>query len=725
MQAQTLRKLKWPLPYPLPPEVRAYGPILLLVVAALLIMMPFINGRVLGGGDSLWYRYLAGDAILQAKQGIFPVYVGQTEYNFTAYPLVISLLFYHLFVSVDATTFHLLSVNQAFNLTTVIFGMLHVFVPYFSLRQLLPHRPWICALLVLLFLLSPSTISLLYTHDTYPSFFTTPFVPAAMVASVLMTRHFAPKPAIVLAGCLTIQWMIHAPTGLMTGIFAALIALCSLPLRQTSIRAIMLNNVLAGGTFLLLSSWYLASMYVAEISSLDTSRGNQDSFFVSAGFVRQASELVQSLWPGAMLPVDTAHPEQSVQLGYGLCAVFLGSMAGAVLKRRWDVLTIVVPLALICAYIFPIPGLTKSFIASLPHQFEDLNFHVLYQKLYKFIASGVVVAIVLTLRDFTRGDFMFRMVGVISLVALPWATFEASKIVGYGAAHAKTRDESDRLFDRSQVMTMPYNFFRITADVDFLATRYDPELFEQIIDAKSGQVKTSNMDTVVSGCLAGKGKIVPQLSPSCSGTSCSFPSAPQHTVYPASKFVLPANQQAMFSFHSAYSGDVPYALNIYRNKVLFTRADIRWPRRYTFPVTNFSGAAAEFEVGMARVPEVQGPIRWSDLCVATYESSGLAIKQISTLPYEVSLSSAEGDALETRFNYLRGFHATVDGVATPVFRSPRSRLAIPLPPGSHRVRVAYDPPTTVKVALAISSLAAICAFILLIFPVSRRALHQR
>jgi hypothetical protein len=123
----------------------------ILVATALATTMPFMTGRVLGARDSVWYRYLAYDAILQARHGTFPVYVGQSDFNFTEYPLIMSLLFYQVFVALDALFLDTLSINQTFNLTTIAFGLMYTLVPFAALRQLLPNRPWHCAVLAILF----------------------------------------------------------------------------------------------------------------------------------------------------------------------------------------------------------------------------------------------------------------------------------------------------------------------------------------------------------------------------------------------------------------------------------------------------------------------------------------------------------------------------------------------------------------------------------------------
>jgi hypothetical protein len=682
------------------PERQTWVASLALVAVALVVMSPFVSGSIQGGGDSLWYRYLATDVILQVRRGTFPVYAGDSVYNFTGYPTTISLLFFHLFVAVDWLTLQQLSPNRVFNTTIILFGLLNALIPFAALKQLLPQRTWLCAALALLFFLSPSTISVLYTHDMYPSFCATPFVPAAMAASVIMTRRPAPRAAAVLAGCLAVLWMIHAPTGFMMSIIAALIAMLGAILPGRSLKMVAVNNALAAVIFVGLSGWYFAAMFAEQISNLEPSADDAGSSFVA-----DARQYVLALWPGALLPVDVSAPMQTVQIGYALILVFLASLILAARFRCPEILLTAVPVALCSMLLFPVPFLNEALISILPRQFNDMMFVFLYQKLYKFVAGGIIISASIVLGKAALATRYWQRLAAALIMLLLWSGWEVRSIVRYGFQHTKSQAESDALFEPNRVFTLPYNFMRMTPDVRSLATQYDAILFDRIIDS-SGSVRRGNWESVASSCHPGQPGIPVELvGSSCDKNNCTFPNLPNGADYRVGRFTIPARTKALIIFDSVSSHpEIPYAVvNFTPDNRPFTWVDhIRSPARYGIPVSNPSSEDVALRLTVSVRPDALSPVVWENLCFARYDSEQLPVQPLADPRYAVTVSGEAGEVLETRFNYLRGLRASIDGVPVEVIQSPRSRAAVPLLPGRHVVRVYYQAPPLVKVAMMVS-----------------------
>ena len=81
--------------------------ILLLLVGAWLLH-PYATDRLIGSGDALWYRNMLADYISQIRAGVFPVYVGQTDFAFNGavYPLRVAPLYQHAAGILDMMTGH-------------------------------------------------------------------------------------------------------------------------------------------------------------------------------------------------------------------------------------------------------------------------------------------------------------------------------------------------------------------------------------------------------------------------------------------------------------------------------------------------------------------------------------------------------------------------------------------------------------------------------------------
>jgi len=83
----------------------------LLAAVALLIAQPYFSPRLIGTGDALWYHHLLADAVTQFRAGVFPVFVGQSDYSFNGavYPLRAAPYYQYLAIGLDLITGQTLS----------------------------------------------------------------------------------------------------------------------------------------------------------------------------------------------------------------------------------------------------------------------------------------------------------------------------------------------------------------------------------------------------------------------------------------------------------------------------------------------------------------------------------------------------------------------------------------------------------------------------------------
>lgn len=82
----------------------------LLLAAGTLLMFPYYTHRPIGSGDAHWYTLMLSDFVLQIRSGVFPVWVGQTEYAFNGAvnPLRLAPWFQHAGALLDLATMQVL-----------------------------------------------------------------------------------------------------------------------------------------------------------------------------------------------------------------------------------------------------------------------------------------------------------------------------------------------------------------------------------------------------------------------------------------------------------------------------------------------------------------------------------------------------------------------------------------------------------------------------------------
>ena len=79
---------------------------MLLAAVATWLLHPFATTLQIGAGDALWYANMLGDFVTQLRAGVFPIFVGQTDYAFNGavYPLRVAPFYQHLAGILDLLT---------------------------------------------------------------------------------------------------------------------------------------------------------------------------------------------------------------------------------------------------------------------------------------------------------------------------------------------------------------------------------------------------------------------------------------------------------------------------------------------------------------------------------------------------------------------------------------------------------------------------------------------
>ena len=122
---------------------------LVMAGAGIALMLPYYGRRGLGSGDAYWYVVMLADFVTQLRHGVFPVWIGQSEYAFNGAvsPLRLAPWFQYSGGLLDALTVHCLEPLVLKKALLCVSGLATAGSAYLSLRTGVPRRPGLACLL--------------------------------------------------------------------------------------------------------------------------------------------------------------------------------------------------------------------------------------------------------------------------------------------------------------------------------------------------------------------------------------------------------------------------------------------------------------------------------------------------------------------------------------------------------------------------------------------------
>src|ERR1700690_350402 len=156
---------------------REYLGLGVLALAAAWLLHPFATGRMYGTGDAVWYAHMLADYVPQLRAGIFPIFVGQTEFAFNGavYPLRVAPMYQHLAGLLDLLTGRTLGFFALQHLTVIFCGVAGIYACYLTLVRISPERRWSAVGFAVLYLSCPGLLATVYTQDLYMTWMTVPW----------------------------------------------------------------------------------------------------------------------------------------------------------------------------------------------------------------------------------------------------------------------------------------------------------------------------------------------------------------------------------------------------------------------------------------------------------------------------------------------------------------------------------------------------------------------
>lgn len=398
-----------------------YVRIILLVALGAALMQPYLTHGTFGGGDTVLYANAVSDFVLQVRAGIFPVWVGQTEFALLGvdFPLRFAPYLQHLAALVDLATgrslppFFLLNVALSVSL---IGGLLSC---YFCLLAVVPQRPWAAFALALLYASCPGVIGLAYAQDLYMSASTLPFLPVVFLGMIRVFERDDLKPRLLMAGGLAGAWLAHPPIALWVGLVAVAAQGVRIFHHGWNKRARWLD-CLAITTF-----FFLAEYSIVSVSGLVSQSQSPPALLDDILFQ------IHHSFPGNWLPVVRQLSLENLQAGYSLTALFL-LCAGALFAYSHDPLRIffVVIGVTLLALVMPIPFLTETLWHLVPQTVLNITRIWPMQRLLIVFALCAVFGAALLGRQLSVASVTVNwFLGVLLIAALTWSGFQASQFI--------------------------------------------------------------------------------------------------------------------------------------------------------------------------------------------------------------------------------------------------------------------------------------------------------
>lgn len=669
-----------------------------LLAAATVLMLPFYTHRPIGSGDAHWYTLMLADFVSQVRAGIFPVWVGQTEYAFNGAvnPLRLAPWFQHLAGLLDLATAQSLPFIPLKNALLCVNFLAFGAIAYAGLRRLAPAHPTAALLLVLLLLSSPGTLAPLYTGDQYMTFLALPFAGVAVfgLAGVLAEDR-APR---YLPLCLGLAglWLAHPPIALWMSLLSVLV--CTGRLLGNRSHGWASRLLGAAALFAILGTYpVISAVHLENVVALS-----------GEGSGGAAAEQVAGLFPGALLPLSGALTAQTdYQPGYALLAVALGALIALRGRRSAPALGLAAALGVVALLLLPLPGWAALVWHHLPLWLMKVNGIWPHQRLMPIAAILIAFLGALMLRppDSPLRPGRRLALAALALLALAWSGHQAAGFLRSGWSHTGPGPNPGLGFQVNNLSLTRYAFSSFATTPGYYSHGYINPRIEHRLLRPDGTALASNARAAASppaGTRVADGTF----------TAINDNGTAHYNLSP--RVWLPGRQQLLLKLEPlgpAASGWLQVTgEDIFREYILpdsGTAAVRREPRAFgTLPglspyvpllTHRPHGEGARLTVILPEIG-VRPPFEFARYELWQFDPGQLPVAVRSWAPYRLQVRAPEPALVETPRVWLPGYFAWLGDRKIPVQRSPDGLAMFPVPAGESRLSIDYAPPAPVAVS---------------------------
>jgi hypothetical protein len=697
-----LLRLKNRLLSPVREEVFRIG---LLVASALWLTRGFERDTLHGGSDALWYGLNLADALTQVRSGIFPVFVGQSLYQFNGAfcPIRVAPAFHYLGILLDAVTFHRLGTFALQNLLMSILGAVGMLTAYLGLRSLMPAAKWTAAGLAALFLSCPGVLGIPYNGDLYMTWTTLPLVSLVWLATVKSFLDRGRMGTMLLLGAsLGLCWWGHSPIAL----WSTLIAGAAQALRIISgwRDGIAWTAIAACGLiFAAIAAYPVGSVLFF------TPESHAQVNLVQEGSVINIVYANNQVMPEALLPLSyEGRALSDFQLGYSLWALLLFLLYLQVRSFRLIAAMAAVTAVILALLLVPISRLNPVLWSLVPGFVRDVTGNWAMTRLYLPLAAATVFGIAACV---ATGGVATRMrrVGLSVLVALGcvWSFLEASKFADGSRILSKP---SDSALDPFLPENVPISRYSYSLFPDFPK---HPSTFTHGVTDPSLENRLLSAD-MLSEIATNKGVAKAEATVVATGAfRWGADGFRDHATLDTPIRIEPGKSY-LLSFDFANPEDLrgvlqikgehffrQYGLPTYGGSLSF---GVGGTHAHEIPLWTTSGAE---ELTFRFFPSAAIPGKaWPDVAqvrLLSYERAALPVRVESWIPYRAKVESPAPAWLETPRMYQSNYSAWVDGKPAEVRKSPESLVAVKVPSGRSSVELVYVAPLGLKLLFWLST----------------------
>ncbi|HEU5081261.1 MAG TPA: hypothetical protein VFT72_18760, partial [Opitutaceae bacterium] len=645
--------------------------------AGMYSIFPYAIGSQVGAGDAYHYSLMVSDFITQLRAGVFPVFVGQSEYAFNGgiHTLRTAPYFVHFAGLLDLASFHALSFVALTNLTIVLSAVGGAVNAYMALRLYYPTRLWSAAILSALYVLSPAILAPLYEGDMIATFMTVPFLPWwALSLACLVDQSYRRRGWLLQSVSLAALWWAHPPIAMWATAVSGLIWIGSILFRsgrigQTigAITSALLCAVLCGYVFVSVFSLHLPS---AE----------------NPGAAAALISNISTNWKANFRPLDVTGVGLlgDIQLGYSLLVLAAAGLLCA--RGRASITALAVVFAGLLVVLLPIPFVTAEFWRRLPASVLEITNAWAGQRLYPILAAlATFLGLAATNRISNAGKRWRLASALVVLAALFWSVDEVRKLHQRGLGVALAQDQSD-LRHRPENVTLTRSSYQLfgTFNKYFSHARTEPFLETRLLDPTT-QVPFADGGTA--------------LTPSTPSAPLALEFVQTETGVSDAAFLIEPHSTYLLHF-DFLGNEVAGTLQI-RSRTLL--------REYALPVSGMEKAFGSNDGGSRIVSaenrsDAPDQVRVILLSKAAGKNPGeplarCAVERIddtprrlrvtSLVPFQVTVDSSRPALLETPRVFVPGYRATVNGHPENIVVTENKLTAVAIPAGRNEVRLDY------------------------------------
>ncbi len=680
---------------------------LLLLCGALCLSGPYFSPRLIGTADALWYHHLLADAVTQFRAGVFPVYVGQSDYSFNGavYPLRAAPYHQYLAGFLDLLSGRSLGFFALQHATIVLSFVAGAFSAYFSLLWISGARRWTAAFLALLYVTSPGVAGLFYAQDLYMSGMTLPWVPLAFAALVRTFDDPRARPGVILAAALATLWWAHSPIALWVTLIAGLSQVVRLA-RGKGTKARVPGAAAAAAVFCVLAAYPIVSVFLL--------RSPGETIVPYVMDRELLLKWVSGSFPSSIEPLDPAGPGLNhLQLGYSLWLVFAAAIAlGFTRVRVLSVALLLAAAAFLLILVFPVPFLTRVLWMHFPETLVGMTLYWPMQRLYIVVAAATVVGFYrLVCDDTSFGPRILAFTQSVLGVGLLWSGYQAFILAGIAGQQGGTVAESSRytLTENVAVQRHTYGLFA-RRPAYFSHGVVDPRMEARLLDLESGGVIATDY------AIAPNGAPMEELRGTVDVNPGILNLAPALVLEPGRRYLLTfAFAQEDTTGVLQMNGDHffrEYGLPESGEEKAFGSG----PKNEK-SITVWTSLPSPETVKLRFIPTggTRTPsdyLRFAKIRLSPLDPATLPIRVTSLIPFQAGVRSPGRALLETPRMFVPGYEATVNGARVPVLKSPEGLIMFSVPAGESRVELRFTGPVLLRAAFWGSAIGWVVALVL-------------